>query len=224
MLSLKKLIICPFFGDMPNWMDKFIENYETTLKPSGYDLLIDTDLEGFKERVRKKLLIEYPGLPGTGKVWDMRCALGLLYWDELVEYDYFGHCDFDVVFGNVNAFIPDSELAKLDVYSSHDTYVCGAFSLYKNSIPVKYLFMRHPQWREFMIYPEPNAWLENQYARVLEQSGLTYKYDLSIQGNPFLNDPVLEMRGNDLFQKTDDAWNEVGFFHFRRSKHKGWPI
>jgi len=140
--------------------------------------------------------------------------------------------DFDCVFGNVSTFIPDEELAMgLDVYSSHDTYVCGAFSLYKNSIPVNYLFMKHPQWREFMKYPEPNGWVEQDFSRVLEQSGLTYKYDLSIQGNPWDRKPELKMQDDRLFQMINKEdfhkeenfdWREIGYFHFRHSKK--WPL
>jgi len=221
---LRKLILCPFFGDMPPWMDKFIENYEATLKPNGYDLLIDTDIERFKERVKKATLIEYPGIHGTGKVWDYRCTLGLLYKEELEGFDYWAHCDFDVVFGDMAHFLPDSELSRIDVYSSHDTYVCGAFSLYKNVTAVNYLFMRQEGWREFLNKTDPNAWVEKEYSRVLESSGLRYAYDFSIQGNPYTESPILRKDNKRLYQNIDGVWKEIGMFHFRRSKHKGYPL
>ncbi len=220
-MSIKKLIICPYFGDMPPWMDEFIDNYEATLKPNGYDLLIDTDLEGFKERVRKNLLIEYPGLPGTGKVWDYRCTLGYLYWNELADYDYWGHMDFDVVFGDVNAFLPDSKLETLDVYSTHHEYVCGCFSMYKNSLPVKCLFMRQPNWGEFLNKPEPNGWVETDFSRLLERSGLKYAYEFP-QGNPWTIEPILTLKNNKLYQYIGTEWREIMLFHFRHSKK--WPL
>ena len=206
---------------MPPWMDKFIENYEATLKPNGYDLLIDTDIERFRDRVRDRLLIEYPGTYGTGKVWDYRCALGILYREELEGFDYWGHCDLDVVFGDVAHFLPDSELSRVDVYSSHNEYVCGCFSLYKNVTAVNYLFMRHPDWREFLNKPEPNAWVEKEFSRILEKSGLSYAYDF-LQGDPWDKAPRLKKDNNRLYQYIHNNWQEIMFFHFRHSKR--WPL
>jgi len=216
-MSLKRVLICPFFGPLPEWFNKFE-------CPKGYHIIIDTDIEDFKLRVKQKLGIDYPGVYGGSKVWDYRCALGLLYEDEIKDYNFWGHCDFDVVFGDVDKFCPDSLLSQLDVYSSHNEYVCGCFSLYRNSPEVNNLFKQYPEWKEKMIHPEPNGWVEQEYSRTLEQSGLRYMYDLSPQGNPFTSEPILEKRGNDLFQNVEGVWREVGMFHFRRSKHKGWPL
>ena len=166
MRELKKILLVPFFGELPPWFDKFEA-------PKGYTLLLDQDLEKFKERVRTKLGIEYPGVWGNGKVWDFRCALGLLYEEEIRTYDYWGHCDLDVVFGDVNHFLPDEELIKWDVYSSHHEYVCGCFSMYRNVPKVNGLFSACPVWKERMIDPIPNGWVETDYSRTLELSGLS---------------------------------------------------
>jgi hypothetical protein len=213
-MSLKKVLITPYFGPMPEWMDKF-------KPPKGYEWILDQDLEGFKKRVYNKLLVNYPGEYGTGKVWDYRCALGLLYQEEIESFDYWGHMDFDVVFGDMDHFLPDSELSKVDVYSSHHEYVCGCFSLYRNVTAVNYLFMRQPQWKEFLNKPEPNAWVEKEYSRVLEKSGLSYTYEFR-QGNPWDREPKLRKDNNRLYQWIKNDWEEIMFFHFRHSKR--WPL
>lgn len=215
--GLRKVLIVPFFGEMPPWIDKF-------RAPKGYDLLLDQDIDEFKIRVKTILGIDYPGEWGTSHVWDYRAALGLLYEEEIRGYDYFGHCDLDVVFGNMDKFIPDQELMKLDVYSTHDKYICGAFSLYKNTDEVRNLFKHSPEWKENMTSKQPTGWVETSYSRLLEKSGFKYKYDLTPQGNPFTDSPVLEMRGRELFQQINGEWFEIGLFHFRRSKSKGWPL
>lgn len=221
---IRKILLCPYFGPFPEWMDLFLADFVRTMKPQGYDLLLDTDLQSFKERVKEKLGIEYPGVRGTGKVWDYRGSLGLLYEEEAKGYEYWGIADFDVVWGNVSKFIPDEKLIELDIYSSHDSYVCGCFSLFKNSISVNTLFREYYDWKEKMIHSEPNAWVEKEYSDTLKNSRLRYSYDISIQGNPFTDRPILKKEGNRLFQSTSYGWQEVGLFHFRRSKHFGWPL
>jgi len=194
--------------------------------PKGYHMIIDTDLADFKLRVKQKLGIDYPGVVGGTKVWDYRCALGLLYKDEIKDYDWWGTCDFDMVFGDVDKFVPDSLLNELDVYSGHNEYVCGCFSLYRNSPEVNNLFKNYPLWEVELRNPESSGWVETQFSRILELSGLRYKYDFQ-QGMPWTTTPILKKEGNKLFQKVDfnsidHNWEEICFFHFRHSKQ--WPL
>lgn len=196
----------PYFGPLPDWYDK----YEV---PEGYDLLLDQDLEGFKDRVRRVLGIEYPGLPGTGKVWDYRPALGLLYAEEIKSYDFWGHTDFDCVYGDVDLWMTDQLLSKNMVISNHHSYVNGCWTLYRNCQEVNELFMRFGNWKEKMIHPEPNGWCEMEYSRTLEQSGLPYIYTY-YQGNPHTTQPNLKKIGKKLYQDGQ----EIMQFHFRHSK------
>lgn len=199
-------MICPYFGKFPEWMAK----YEA---PQGYDMIIDTDIAAFKKRVQDKLGIEYTGIVGTGKPWDYRCALGLLYEDEIKGYDFYGHTDFDCVYGDVDKWVSDEFLAGLDVHSNHHSYVNGCWSLYRNCPEVNNLFKQYPQWKEKMMYPEVNGWVEEEYSRTLEQSGLRYEYTFW-QGNPYTTEPNLKKKGGKLYQDGQ----EVMMFHFRRSK------
>jgi uncharacterized protein DUF6625 len=211
MAGLKKIMITPYFGKFPEWMDKFE-------KPEGYEWLLDTDLEAFKKRLKEKLGIEYPSVYGTGKVWDYRCALGLLYEEEIKDFSFWGHMDFDMVWGDVNKFYPDSMLNQYDVISGHYSYVCGCFSLYRNSKEVNELFKESPSWKDKMLDPIASGWVEHEYSRTLEQSGLRYLYTFH-QGNPWCIDkPNLVKENGKLFQDG----NEIAFFHFRHFKY--WPL
>lgn len=211
MAGLKKMLLCPFFGALPTWWDKFEF-------PKGYDYRVDNNFEGFKKRVKSKLGIDYPGEYGSGKVWDYRCALGLLYEEEIKEFDYWGTMDFDVVVGDVNKFFPDEEISKWDIWSNHGTYVCGFWTLYRNCKEVNQLFLKYPFWEDKMLQPEPCGWVEKEYSRLLEVSGLRYKYSDDLQGDPY-NPPFnLKKENGKLFQ--DGV--EVPMLHFRRLKQ--WPL
>jgi len=67
--------------------------------------------------------------------------------------------------------------------------------------------------------------VETHYSRVLEISGLRYKYDWC-QGAPWTKTPILKKEGIKLFQDMQDDycanWKEICFYHFRHSKI--WPL
>lgn len=214
---MKKVMITPYFGELPPWFDKFKENFTATLGKQGYDWLLDTDIDEFKRRVKFMLGFDYPGLPGTGKVWDYRGALGALYWDHLEGYDFWGHMDFDMCFGDVSKWVTDEFLSELDVHSNHHEYVNGCFSLYRNTFRVNTLFMHYPGWQEKMKHLDANGWVEKEFSRTLEQSGLRYKYTFW-QGNPYTTEPNLKFEDGKLYQDGE----EIAMFHFRRSKR--WPL
>ena len=125
--------------------------------------------------------------------------------------------DFDLVFGDVDKWFPDEEIAKWDVWSNHHEYVCGFWSLYRNSAEVNNLFKQYPDWKEKMIHPEPNGWCEQEFSRTLEASGLKYKYSM-FQGDPYSPPFKLKKEGIKLFQEINGQWDEVAMLHFRRDK------
>lgn len=205
-------MLSPFFGDLPPWMDKFS-------LPKGYDFLLDQDSEKFKERVRTKLHIDCPILSGRSKGNDYRCALGLLYEEEIKDYDFWGTVDLDMIFSdNIDDWFSDEVLTTLDIWSNHNKYVCGPWTLYRNTEKVGRLFMDHPQWKEIMSLPETTAWVEGDYSRLVEQSGLRYKYSFH-QGFPWTKTPNLKKENGVLYQDNIP----IPMFHFRHSKPK-WPL
>ncbi len=214
MSKLKRILICPYFGDLPEWWYKFEW-------PEGYDKILDLDIESFRKRVRDKLGIEYPGVYGGNKVWDYRCALGYLYQDEIKEFDFWATADFDVVWGDMNKFYPDSMLDEYDFISGHNTYMAGCFSLYRNVPDVNELFFKPGFWQEVLEDPKASGWVEEYYSRTVEESGLRYKYTFE-QGNPWTRTPVLKKERISLYQGIEAQWKEVAFFHFRHSKI--WPL
>ena len=211
-------MICPYFGPFPEWMDLFLADFQNTMVPQGYKLAIETDLPGFKDRVKEKLGIEFPGVRGSGKVHDYRCALGFLYQEDIKDYDYWGTIDFDMCFGEVNKWFPDDMISQYDIVSNHDTYVSGPFSLYKNSKPVNELFLQ-THWGQYLMKPETNAWVENDFSRLLEGSGLKYRY-MSEQGNPWCKKLNLKKENGGLRQDGI----AIPMFHFRHFKNNGWPL
>ncbi len=44
-------------------------------------------------------------IPRPYKLVDFRPAFGELFSEYLLQYDFWGHCDLDVIFGDIRAFV-----------------------------------------------------------------------------------------------------------------------
>lgn len=212
--TLRKLLLCPFFGDLPPWFDAWQRNI-ARLEQHGYRVLVDTDEDGFRQRVADRLGIVCPPMFGTGNIWDFRCALGVLYADELAGFDYWGHSDMDVVYGRVERFTTDEALAACDIFTDCVFgYIAGPWAIYRNVERVNRLFLEHDEWRENMESPTPTGWVEGAFTE-LAKSHVRLTVD---DRHAFTRPDLLRMDDDRLMH--DGV--EVPFFHFRRSKV--WPL
>jgi hypothetical protein len=214
--SLRKLLICPYFGDLPEWFPLWYSNIER-LRDDGYELLFETIEDTFAERVHDVLGVKYPRGDGY-KVCDYRCAFGELYADELDGYDYWGHTDLDCVYGRVGYFLPDDVLGKYDIFSNHATYVSGPWSLYRNTPKINQLFHLVQDWRGYLENPATTGWVETAYSEVVDAShevGLLRREYVSWQTRD-LND--FSTVHYDKDGRLLEGRGEIMVAHFRRTK------
>jgi len=219
---LRKIFLCPYFGEFPAWFTEYREHIKQ-LERYGYDFLITSDLDDFKRRVKDKLGIDCPVIPGTGKVHDYRPALGLLYEEEIQGYDYWGHTDFDCCYGRIDRFMPNEQLAELDIWSNHVDYICGPWTLYRNDQKIILFFERYPQWREILSQPETTGWAEFQ-------AGFTGVVDKA-HADGDINRLYTMWQTKDLNDFSTvrfvdgiliEGQTEIMMAHFRRKKE--WPL
>lgn len=88
-------------------------------------------IEDLNYRIRTSLdITDSPPLSPI-KLCDYRPAFGRIFADLLTEYHYWGHCDVDVIWGQIRKFITD------DILSRHDKVLTGGhLSFYRNSARV----------------------------------------------------------------------------------------
>jgi len=220
MEPIKKLMIVIWFGEFPDWLNEWVANMEY-LKPKGYDYLIVSSLRLFEDRVRDKLGIEPCIVSGSGKPWDYRGALGVLFEEELKGYDYWGHTDFDCVYGDVSKWMSDDELKTYDIWSNHYCYVCGPWTLYRNTEKINNLFRNCEDWKERMEQPEATGWVEMGFSEMLDAE---HK-----KGNIVRRYTHFQTRDPNLWQdltfkdgKLYDDGMECMMFHFNR--YKQFPL
>lgn len=212
----RKLFICPWFGDMPPWMETYVDNI-LRMKDLGYDWLIDTNLPSFSQRCWDILKVKCPIQPGTGKIHDYRPALGHLYAAELEGYDFWGHTDFDCVYGRVNEWVTDEFLESLDIHSNHHNYICGPWTLYRNIHSTRTLFLEEPYWRAHLEETPVSGWAETDFTRLVDREAeigkLRREYTFW-QGNNVAVTEYMHWEGDRLM----DGNTEIFMCHFNRSK------
>ena len=206
----KKLFIIPWFGPYPDWLDQWVANMEV-LKKYGYDYLIFSNLKLFHQRIYKKLGIFPDVKPETGMAWDFRPMLGVLYEEEIRGYDYWGHTDFDCVYGDVEKWTPDGDW---EIWSNHNTYICGPWTLYKNIEKINKLYLECPGWKELSKPKngQPTSWVEQEFSDVvrLKANYIYTKY----QQKDSRDFSGLEYKDGRLL----DGGDEIMMAHFRHRK------
>lgn len=164
-------MLVPYFGDYPTWIGHYLRNLRM-IHPS-FTWLLDTDERKFQRRVKARLGVTCPPLAGTGKIWDFRPALGVLYENELDGYDWWGHTDLDCVYGRVHEWMTDELLDSLDVISNAHAYVNGCWTLYRAET-TRDLYASVPNWADQMANETPTGWAERSFTdrlRVLAERG-----------------------------------------------------
>ena len=64
-------------------------------------------------------------------------AFGVFFEELLAGYDFWGHCDLDMIFGNLRKFLRE------DILAAHDKVLCrGHLTLYRNTPEINRHFMR----------------------------------------------------------------------------------
>ncbi len=146
-------IVIVYIGKWPDWFDIFLQS--CTHNPT-VNWIIFTDceipeycpdnikfvamnLDNFNALASSKLNLKIAIKNGI-KLSDLRPAFGLVFEEYLTDFDFWGHCDVDLIFGNIKAFITEEMLSENDIITSHEEYLTGHFTLYRNTKKINRLF------------------------------------------------------------------------------------
>lgn len=137
----KVIIICLYFGRLPNYFQLFLDS--CARNPRFDWLIVSDDKSRFRvpENVRlihsvfedvaaliKSRLDFDIGLRDKYKLCDFKPLYGEIFEEYVRGYSCWGHCDLDVIWGDLKKFITDERLAKYDRILDR-----GHLSIYKNS-------------------------------------------------------------------------------------------
>ena len=199
-------IIVIYFGTLPAYFQMWLNS--CAFNPS-FDWLVFTDasidgyrppqnvkfrsltLDGFCERMSEALEITVR-FDRAYKVCDFRPLFWNFLRDEPETYDFWGHCDLDMIFGNLGAFIGR---ALLDAYDK--LFSVGHLTLYRNSERANLMYRReHPEldWRRILSDPVHRGFDEHiGVSRIWERYGERFFADESLIADIDPNLPGFEL-------------------------------
>ncbi|WP_298368886.1 DUF6625 family protein [uncultured Lutibacter sp.] len=146
------LLIIPYFGKWPVWFDAYLVSISKnpTINwlcptdcelPKGYPKnlkFLPTSLFELNRKVNTIVEAKVPLTPR--KLCDIKPAYGDIFKNEIKDYDFWGICDMDIIWGDIRKFITTDILSQYDIISSRKEAISGHFNLFKNSEKINVLY------------------------------------------------------------------------------------
>lgn len=156
----KCCFIIPYFGKLPNYFPLFLKS--CAYNPDFDWLLYTDDMTEFtfpenvhvsylsfadmQKKVQQKFDFKV-ALDRPYKLCDLKPAYGYIFEEEIKEYRFWGHCDTDILVGNLNEFLPDTFMEQYD-----KIFALGHMTIYRNSEQNNRVFMS--EYNEKIPYKE----------------------------------------------------------------------
>lgn len=199
----KCILILPYFGVFNNYFPLFLKS--CTANPTyrwliftdnefNYDCpknvhVIKTTLDNVRETANKKFGFEV-ALESPYKLCDYKPSYGFLFEEYINGFEYWGHCDCDLIFGNLEKLVTpllNKEYDKL--------FAAGHLTIYKNTYennrrfmkPFKgrYLYKEAFTTNEIFVFDEDCNGHDNVHGVFKEDGAKIYENDLSMNPSIF---------------------------------------
>jgi hypothetical protein len=132
-------LVVPYFGQLPAHLPLVLRSMAanpdvswllmTDQRVIGAPPNVTVQLSSFQD-VRERVVDFFDfeiSLEEPYKLCDFRPAFGAIFADELAGYDFWGHCDLDLIFGRIRDHLPPS------AFEADKVLFNGNFSLYRNT-------------------------------------------------------------------------------------------
>ena len=103
------------------------------------------------------------------KLPDYKTAFGVVFDDYLSEFDFWGHCDIDIIWGDIRKYVTDEVLEIYDIFSTRKEMMSGHFSLFRNTPSVNRLFIQSSEFAGVMRQVDCHAFDEEGMTRLVRQ-------------------------------------------------------
>ncbi|PWU06797.1 MAG: hypothetical protein C5B47_07010 [Verrucomicrobia bacterium] len=159
------LVIAPFFGPWPKWMPLFLEscrlNADITWLLLGKVSLpwevpsnVHSEKMGLYEILKRaQVATGFDVQKENYSQCDLRPLYGKIFADYLHGYDFWGHCDVDILWGRLREFFTDQILEKYSIISTKRNTVGGPFVLYRNTPQINDFFLEVPGCQKKLEFP-----------------------------------------------------------------------
>lgn len=263
---LKKVILQTQFADPHPWTKQYLDNFKM-LAPYGWHLKVFTpnplpssenieivgmNLGRFDDLVEQycgvhpRNYLNAQGFPSK-LLSDFYPSYGQIFQDYTKGFDFWCFTNWDIVFGRLDHFVPDSLLETADIVSDDVNAINGIFTVMRNDDKTNNLFREVPNWQGQFQSHEPQAFDEIQFTMAVRKAAAEervrfryppyfgyHSYDRLTQHMPepniyFEPDGALIERFEDpnadrnrFLNPKQTFGREIPLFHFSRTKK--WPV
>lgn len=205
----RAVLILPYFGKLPSYFNLWINSAAHNRK---FDYLIFTDqqiqsintdniqvVETTFENLRQLIQqhIDFPiKLNMPYKLCDYKPAYGEIFQQYIQGYEFWGHCDSDIIWGDLSKFIPDNIMDEFD-----KIYYLGHFTLYRNNTKMNTFYKEPFQYKDCISYKY--AFTTN-FAMAFDEVGTKYGHGIS---EVCKRKGVREYRSIDFADTMPDSYN-----------------
>jgi hypothetical protein len=234
------LLILPYFGKWPVWFDAYLVSIEKNPTVNWLFItdcktpetfpdnchFVKTTLPELNLKVNDAVHAKVPLSPR--KLCDIRPAYGEIFKEYLQDYDFWGFCDADVIWGNIRKFITTDVLNQYDIISSRKNTISGHFSLFRNTAALNSLYKDIPNYVQLFENDKLMRLDEEGFTEFLKENMLSYRLQNRIYWDSILLnqekgfdsrqeyylDRWMWKEGKMLEIKNKDVLNEVMYLHF----------
>lgn len=183
----KVVFIIPYFGKFPNYFHLWMISAAANLE---FDFIIYTDenVEKYEDKYENisfkktsfrefsntlKSVFEFKAvLNSPYKLCDYKPVYGKALADDISEYDFWGHCDIDMILGDLKHYINDEILDKFD-----KIYNLGHMTLYRNTDRINNLYRSVHNYKDCFSYKYV---YQTNFPTAYDEIGTKYGFGLSV--------------------------------------------
>jgi hypothetical protein len=175
------LVISAYFGKLPyyfplwrktakfnrdiNWL---VFTDKIASKIDGNIQYVFTSLKEIEEIASDKLKSKIK-LSRPYKICDLRPSFPLIFQEYIKDYEYWGHCDIDVIWGNFKKFLNHDYIWDSDIITADRRRVCGPFTLFKNEEKTNTLYKNIDNYIEKVNSSHPSILDEMEFSEIKEE-------------------------------------------------------
>lgn len=231
------VLIVPYIGKWPLWFDAHLVSIAKN--PSVNWLFITdcaipdefpenvrfvpTTLESLNSKINNVLGMDVPLSPR--KLCDIRPAYGKIFQEYISDYDFWGFCDVDIIWGNIRRYVPEAILSEYDIISSRKDAVAGHFTILRNTAAINSLYLSIPAYKEMLSMDKLMRIDEEAFSVYLKNPEIQSKYKIwwrdylmnNTNGKAhqeYYLDKWLWQDGKMLELKNGEPVNEFMYLHF----------
>ena len=179
------ILIVPYIGKWPLWFEAhlvsiaknptvnwlFITDCELPKNYPNNVRFIPTSLESLNIKINTVLGMDVPLSPR--KLCDVRPAYGEIFQEYISDYDFWGFCDVDIIWGDIRAYVTEPILSEYDIISSRKETISGHFTILRNTAAINSLYLSIPDYRGMLS--------QNKLMRIDEEAFTAYLKTPEIQ-------------------------------------------